>query len=70
VGCCPAPHPPPCCGTLLECPWNREHTTTPHRPLSAHADAVCGLLAIWVIRAHTSHLAATRGTQYTPYCLI
>ena len=36
---------PPCYGILLVCHWNREHTTDPHRPLSAHADAVCGILA-------------------------
>ena len=28
------------------------------------------ILATWVIRVHTSHLAATRGTQHTPDLLI
>ncbi len=41
-----------------------------HHALPAHADDGCGLLARWVIRAHTSHLAATRGTQHTPDRLI
>src|SRR5260370_39659864 len=46
-----------------------EHTTDLLHPLPAHADAACGILATWVIRAHTSHLA-TSGTQYTPDRLI
>ena len=35
----------------------------PHRPLPAHTDAACAIKATWVLRAHTSHLAATR-TQH------
>jgi hypothetical protein len=36
----------------------------------AHSNAACGMLAPWVIRAHTSHSAATRGTQHSLDCLI
>jgi hypothetical protein len=34
------------------------------------AQTLDALLTMWVIRAHTSHLAATRGTQHTPDRLI
>ena len=49
---------------------NLEHMTGLLRPLPAPADAARGVLATWVIWAHTSHLAATRGTQHTPDRLI
>jgi hypothetical protein len=40
------------------------------RLLPAPADAARGVLAMWVIRAHTSYLAATRSTQHAPDRLI
>jgi hypothetical protein len=44
---------------------NLEHTTHLLRPLPTHADAVCGILAICVIYARISHLAATCSTQHS-----
>jgi len=49
-------------------PMDLELTQDPLRPLPAHAAR--GVLATGVIRAHTSHLAATRGVKYPPDCLI
>jgi hypothetical protein len=47
-----------------------EHTTDMLRPLPAYADAACTILTTLVIRAHMSHLAATRRSQYPPDRLI
>jgi hypothetical protein len=61
---------PPSCSTLLVCNWDREHTMDSHRALPAHADDACGILATRLTCAHTSHLAATSGTQHTADRLI
>ena len=47
-----------------------KHKTNLLRLLPAPTDAARGVLATWVIRALTSHLAATRGKQHPPDRLI
>ena len=62
------------CCTLLwyngVCHRNQEHTMDPHRALAAHTDAAFGILATWMLRAHTSHLTATHSLQHSPDGLI
>ncbi len=60
---------PPFGSTLLVCHRNRSTRRT-RSVLCLPAQTLDALLAMWVIRAHTSHLAATRGTQHTPDRLI
>src|SRR6266516_5647901 len=38
--------------------------------IADHLRPSLALLATWVLRAHTSHLALTRGTQHPPDCFI
>ncbi len=52
------------------CATGTGSTRRPRSVLCPPAQTLDALLAMWIIRAHTSHLAATRSTQHSPDRLI